>query len=409
VTATALEQATPVEVGPSLAATVQVADLVRAVRWTSWVIPRSVPLQVLLGLRLTCDRRGLRVSAFNYDTYAEETIAAPNAAGAALVPARPLLEVLRSIPTREAKDAQITLRVEQTRTGAGAVDFERLVLTCGAATFRLPLLQLEDYPTVPEDGTRLLSMPDADLSRLARVGVARGRVDTLPQLMCVLLERSPEGKVTAAATDRYRLAVQALDVDAPADMPPLLVPGQVLERAARELGRDASDVALYVADTGEPHERRVTLRAGSRALGTRCDGGAFPKYQQLIPTEFAGTGTVDRQLLLEGAQQGAAAALIESRYAPVVHLTWQDQQITFASGGAPDESDRASASATVPAVITGKPLSTAYNPTYLLAGVNSLPAGPVTLSQQGAARPVTLSSPEAPGYTYLLMPVRLSG
>jgi DNA polymerase-3 subunit beta len=56
----------------------------------------------------------------------------------------------------------------------------------------------------------------------------------------------------------------------------------------------------------------------------------------------------------------------------------------------------------------GAEMVVAFNPQYLIDGVEAATGDEVTLETLDALKPATLRSTEAPDYLYLLMPVRVS-
>jgi DNA polymerase-3 subunit beta len=66
------------------------------------------------------------------------------------------------------------------------------------------------------------------------------------------------------------------------------------------------------------------------------------------------------------------------------------------------------ASETVDADFDGTELTIAFNPTYLIDGVEAITSDEVQLETLDALKPATLKPTEGSDYLYLLMPVRVS-
>ena len=62
----------------------------------------------------------------------------------------------------------------------------------------------------------------------------------------------------------------------------------------------------------------------------------------------------------------------------------------------------------VDAKYEGADMTVAFNPAYLLDGVEAVEGGEVLLETIDALRPAVLREPESSEYLYLLMPVRVS-
>ena len=372
-----------------LSATVSRADLLAALQWTAQAVPARPPMTVLLGVKLEAARGSLRLTSFDYSTSASQEVPAPGAAGSALVPAAALLNIVRTLP----KQADLELRADRLA----------LHLIGAGSSFRLPLLPLDDYPGVPSLGEPFVTTFDGPgFARLAAVTVAAGRDDTLPVLTGVLLDRDDRGHLVAAATDRYRLAVQELgDGVLPDGWTEALLPARDLRKLGRAFLRDAR-VELQLGEEALSGEKLVTYRAGLRTLTSRLIEGGFPKYRGLIPKESTGQTIAKRGDLLTAVARAAVAA---PRFAPVRLTIGSDGLVV--TGGDGQRPDSAFASTSVDAKFSGEPSGTALNPAFLTDGLAALGGEDVQLSTTAPQRPVVLTSPDSPGLTYLLMPVRV--
>ena len=63
---------------------------------------------------------------------------------------------------------------------------------------------------------------------------------------------------------------------------------------------------------------------------------------------------------------------------------------------------------TVDGDYTGEDLTIAFNPSYLIEGIEAVAGDEVIIETSDGTRPATVRSGEADSYRYLLMPVRVS-
>jgi DNA polymerase-3 subunit beta len=323
--------------------------------------------------------------------------AASDEDGRVLVPGRLLADIVRSLPA-----APVELRSES----------GRVVLTCGPARFTLPTLQVEDYPALPAMPTTAGSLEsDVFASAVAQVAVAAGRVDTLPQLTGVRVEIEGD-QVTLAATDRYRLAVRTLTWS-PTDSAlsaTALVPARTLADTAKALtGGPEVTLALSSAGGGSAGEGMIGFEGGGKRTTTRLIDGEFPKYRALLPDTAAATADVATAPFLEAVKRVQLVSVVAARNAPVVRLSFSADGVVLEAGG----QDDAQASERLDCVWEGEPMSIAFNPSYLLDGLQAVESETTTMSFTAPSRPAVLTGakdPDVPAaYRYLLMPVRLSG
>ena len=367
-----------------------------AVGWAARTLPNRPPLPILAGLLIDASDAGLVLSSFDYEISARvETTAEVTDPGHVLVSGRLLSEIVRSLPN---KPVEVV------------VDDAKVVLTCGTSRFSLLTLPVEDYPTLPELPAVAGSMPGGQFaSAVSSVAVAAGRDDTLPVLTGIRMEFEDD-VVTLAATDRYRLAVreiawqpQQTGVSAVA-----LVQARSLAETARSLA-DAESVTLALA-TGGTGEGLIGFEGqigdSRRRSTTRLLDGEFPKYRALLPAESLATASLDTAALIESVKR---VALVAERNTPV-RLSFTTDEVVLEAG----TGDEAQASEAVAVTFNGDPLAIAFNPQFLLDGLNAVDAAVATMSFTTATKPavITAASDGDSGtddYRYLLMPVRLSG
>lgn len=370
--------------------------LAEAVAWTARTLPSRPTVPVLAGMHLEVNGEGasstLTLSTFDYevsalmsvDVDAEET-------GAVLVSGRLLAEITRNLPPKP---------VEVTTEGA------KTAVTCGGARFTLLTLPIEDYPSLPDMPPRSgLVTSQTFASAVAQVSIAAGRDDTLPVLTGVRIEMEEEN-LTLAATDRYRLAVRELpwkperaDFSAAA-----LVPARTLADTAKSL-TSGSDVEMCLSASGEG---MIGFAGGGRRTTTRLIDGDLPKYRSLFPTEFSGRAEVETGPFAEAVRR---ASLVAERNTPVRLSFSQGEAVLEAGTG-----DEAQAVEVVDIALSGDDMRIAFNPTYLLDGLNAIGSDVARLDFTTSTKPAVLTGKPAdegeeeaaPDYRYLIMPVRLS-
>ncbi len=362
--------------------------LADAVAWTARTLPSRPPVPILAGLLLGVAGTGLTLSAFDYEVSAEaELELAEGEDGQALVSGRLLAEICRSLPGTV---------VEMAAEGS------RMSLHCGSARFLLPLLPVEEYPTLPQMPTASGTIgSDAFAAAVTSVAIAAGRDDTLPVLTGVRIEIDGEN-LMLVATDRYRLAVRELpwQPQAPGITATALVPARTLAETARALTSGA-EVTMALAGTGSA-EGMVGFAGGRRRTTTRLLDGEFPKYESLLPTEFAATTLMATATLVEAVKR---VSLVAARNTPV-RLSFSTDTLELEAGGA----DEAQALERLETEYDGEPMTVAFNPGFLLDGLGAIDSDVARLAFTSPSRPAVITGKDSGAdYRYLLMPVRLSG
>src|SRR2546423_12836842 len=250
--------------------------------------------------------------------------------GSTVLPARLLLDVVRSLPS-----AELTIELRSAE--------QDVELVCGAATFHLRTLRVEDFPTLPSPAqdTRITLPAPALMETVSRVARSASRDETRPVLTGILMSAS-DGELRMVATDSYRLSVKQTRLD-----PPLQgsLEANVPARALQELVRisqqsPAEDVAVSVG------QNQVVFELGDVVLSSRLIDGQFPNYRQLLPE------SVEHELRLATAEVTDVVrrvSLLAQKNAPL-RLTFGEGNLTV-SARTPDVGE---ASEAIPGPLHGE-------------------------------------------------------
>jgi DNA polymerase-3 subunit beta len=358
----------------------------------------ALSLPVLQGVLLNAGNGSLTASTFDYETSAQQSILAAGGSGHALVPARLLNDMLHVIP--RGVDLRLTIT-------SGKHSESRLRLSAGDdLDMELPTLPVEEWPAPPEIGEQLFVMPGERLAYLARGAIAAGRDDSLPILTCTHVE-TVDDKIVAASTDRYRLAVAEVPGHFPARLGPLNIPSRVMERMGKALAKEP-EVEVYL--NRDPSGRGgsddvLTFVGGSRVFHARLYDGEFPRYRALMDVPQVARANIPSASLAEAIRQAAVVV----RSAPVT-AEWLGEGVVEVAGGVhADDTGEASVRRKVREVEwEGDRLRVAFNARYVTAGLAALGGEKVTCRFGGEHKPVLLTNPDDPGFSYLVMPVRLA-
>ena len=344
------------------------------------VTTKSGPVVGLSGLLLELNGESLTVTGSDIDlTIAARVTVSGMENGAALVPARLITDVVRSLDLGavEVELSEQTLRV-----------------CSGRSEFSLRTMPAGDFPRIPTltEATVTVDGP-ALVSGLRQVVPASGSDDARPVLTGVLVMSRGEG-LRVVATDSYRLAQRDLQsVSMELGEKGVLVPSRALEEVARLISDDER-VGVQL------DERTVLFEVGQTRLSARLINGDFPSYEGLIPTDHPNRLVVDRQLLLDAIRR---VRLMAADKTPMrVHM--QSDSVTLSAVTL----DVGEATEEVSASYNGEDLLIAFNAEYLHDGVEVLDSTDVVLLTADALKPALLQAPDDGDFLYLLMPVRVT-
>ena len=303
--------------------------------------------------------------------------------GRALLPGRLLGDVVRSLPPGE---VGLAVRPEQR-------DVE---LTGGAARFHLRTLPAEDFPRLPELGESPATLPASPLAEtIDRVARAASRDEVRPILTGVLFH-ADGAALTMVATDSYRLSVKHTELESPlAESIEANVPARALRELARIVGlAGAQSVAMSLA------RNQAVFRAGDVILSSRLIEGQFPSWRQLIPESFEHDVRLPREELLEVSRRISQLA---QRNAPL-RFAFSEGELTIAAE-TPEVGDAREA---IPAPYSGDPLEIAFNPQFVIEGIESVDTEELLIRLSSPLRPGLLEPVGREDFSYLVMPIRLN-
>ncbi len=363
------------------------------------VSSRTSTSMALGGVRLESTGNHLAVVGTDLDlTVHASTEAIGITDGVCVAPAKLLADITRSL-----------------EPGAVTIESEGNTIEIGAARSRFSLrtFPVDDFPSLPDPPQAATFLPAASLaSALRQVVRAASNDDARPLLTGVLIAAEGNG-IRLVATDSYRLAMRDIDgSDALGAGSQILVPARALAElqklsalgiASKEEGvtkdGDAATPGPSVGLSISDHE--VTFIAGDVKVSTRLLDGTYPDYRQLIPDQYPNRLHVGKDSLLDALRR--VRLLVRDNTTPV--------RLSMRSGGVDltvVSQEVGDASETVDADFDGTDLTIAFNPTYLIDGVEAVSGDEVVLQTVDATKPATVQAAEEGNFRYLLMPVRVS-
>lgn len=368
------------------------------------VASRGSLLAALTGVRLDLDDDKLTVTGSDLDmTIAMTVEVAGGAPGVAVIPAKLLLDVVRVLP---AGSIEIDVTDDEAR------------LVGGDTRFAIRVLRTDDWPILPSVDGDVASINGEEFrdaldqvvvttsseeavttdgsafrDALSQVVRSASTDETRPILTGVLMS-AEEDNLRLVSTDSYRLSLRDLPGSGLlGDRQQVLVPGRALGELRRVIG-DSDVVTLRLSDT------RAEFEVGDMRLTIRLIEGKFPNYKGLIPDSHPNTLFVKRERLLEAVRR---VRLLAQDATPIRMMMSSDSLKLRAI-----TQDVGSANEVMEAEYSGEDLTIAFNPTYLVDGLEVINTEEVTLQSADALKPALLRPVGDDGFLYLLMPVRVS-
>lgn len=352
---------------------------------------RSSGIIANAGIQLALRGDRLEVTGSDPDLVIEvHTVVAGESDGTTLLPSRLAVDIIRAF---DPGTVSVVSTEDEVHLNSGRAEFV-IRVPLGAEITRLAPLESEG-----------ISLPASRFGEGLRQVVRAALTDDTraPQLTGVLMIATETG-LRLVATDSYRLAFRDLKGITVLDPgSEVLVPARTLSEIQRLIGssdQSNNEKTLVFRHT----DLDAVFEVGDVRLTTRLLKGPFPDYERLLPPTYSN--------VIRLAREDFAAALRR------VRLIVRDAKdattpvrIAFSASGAEltvvtVESGRAVEQ--VDGEFTGEDLTVAFNPNYLLEGVEAVSPDTLILEVIDSAKPATIRGEGDDDYRYLLMPVRVS-
>lgn len=358
--------------------------LLDALQAASRAVSTRSTLPSLSGILLTAEAGKATVRATDMELgLAIELDAEVEGDGSILLPGRLLTDVARTLP-----QGKVSL---QERSEAGDVE-----LMAGTAQFHLRVLPTDDFPRLPAFEGEAITMPaDALAETVERVARAASRDEVRPILTGIMVSVA-DSTLTMVATDSYRLSVKHTQLDRAPETP---LEANVPARALRELARIVGQTGVDTVEIALPGNQ-IIFRAGGYTVNSRLIDGQFPSYRQLLPDSFDHDIRLPRAELLDVTRRIRHLA---QRNAPL-RFAFAEGELTVAAE-TPEVGD---ASEALPCAFEGEALEIAFNPQFLIEGIESVDTDEIVLRLTSPLRPGLLEPAADEGFSYLVMPIRLN-
>ena len=342
-------------------------------------------VQALSGVQLHAGDDGCELRATDMEVGLRLPLTAEvQTPGDVVLPARLLLDVVRSLP-----GAEVTLELR--------VAEQDVEIVSDTATFRLRTLRNEDFPHLPAPGGEgaITLAAEPFIDTVTRVSRSASRDDTRPVLTGILVSAS-DHELRMVATDSYRLSVkttrlsEALAVPLEANVPARAL-GEVVRIAQQS---EAETIAINRT------ENQIVFTLGGAVLSSRLIDGQFPNYRQLLPE------SVEHELRLASAELTDVVrriSLLAQKNAPL-RLSFSEGTLAV-SAQTPDVGE---ASEAIPVPYHGEPFEIGFNPEFLRDGLESIDSDELVLKLISPLRPGLIESPDSGDFVYLIMPIRLN-
>ncbi len=252
----------------------------------------------------------------------------------------------------------------------------------------------EDFPILPKvSAERSFTGKSADLARAIRSVVYCASTSAVkPELQSILLY-GEGGKMTAVATDSFRLAEKTTTLRAGGSLPQLLIPARNAIELMRILETTKDDIELYYNDN------QLSTHIDGMFYTSRLIDGSFPNYQQIIPKTFSTEAVILREDMLSALK---ALSIFTDKFSQITLTVSPEKKAVLLTSRNPDVGEQTSS---IHATISGEELTMSFNSHYLADSLRSIVGESVRIQANGAGKPIVIKDSVDVSFFYLAMPM----
>jgi DNA polymerase-3 subunit beta len=358
--------------------------LVEALSQVQEAVEKKSTLPILSHVLVEASTAGLRFAATDLElgirAFCPARIEAP---GSTAVPARRLLDVVKSLP-----GGQVRVR---------ELENHWVQVTSGRSVFRLAAMAKDNFPALPDVPQAIAAVPAGALARLIeRTAFAMSSQESRYTLNGVLLVLNPN-RAEMVATDgsRLSLAVRETEVNGIRNEERLLIPKRAVAGLKRLADAQEADTPIEIAKD----ESHLFFSAGESILISRTISGQFPKYESVLPTSNSIVATVDAAGLRGSLARVSLLAPEQSR---AVSLAFAPGRLTVSTAGG----DAGEATESLDVTYSGEPLRIGFNGHFLLDFLSVVRNGQIEIALKDAESAAELRPVDQVQYRYVIMPMR---
>jgi DNA polymerase-3 subunit beta len=361
------------------------------------VVPSRTPKPILRCVRITAGENEVRGCATDLEVGMNYSVSEVQVEqkGEVVVPADRLAAVVR-----ESTDEVLSMEAAE-----GTCEI------CGADShFTIYGQEASQYPAVPDfDGEADIEVNLENLqAAIGQCLFATAKESTRYAINGVLWEIKGK-KVSLVATDGRRLArsrftltkepskqVGAAKESGQADSAALgqqvIVPAKTMGLLEKLAGGEKEMVAVRLVDN------QIVIRCSNVVISSNLVEGNFPKYEDIIPTDYDKKLALSTEAVLSAVRRSALLTSEESRG---IKLSIGQDSLVF-SGRAPETGD---AQINMPIDYKGEPIEIGFSPQFLIDALRVIKTPEFDLELGQPDRPGMIKS--GANFLYVLMPINL--
>lgn len=363
-------------------------ELLKELSLAQGVVERKTTLPILSNFLVEAQESALKISATDLELGVLCVCPAKvKKEGAGTIPAKRLLEIVRSLPEAEIKFKMLENHWVQ--------------VTCERSSFKLVGMARDSFPVLPAVPKVLAALPAKVLSGLIQKTIfAISNEESRYTLNGALLLLKPES-VSMVSTDGHRLAMVERDaeIEGLSSELRLLIPKKAMGELLRLLAESDGEMPARLAKD----ESHLFFSVGERVLISRMLTGQFPNYEAVLPRENKRVVELDKDQITAAIRR--VALLADERSRAIRMQLDKGKLEVFSSSG-----DYGEAHESLDVEYADAALEIGFDYQYLLDFLSVLGEGGkvrLELKDEQSAGQLRPGGDQPDRYRYVVMPMRI--
>ncbi|MDD3013808.1 MAG: DNA polymerase III subunit beta [Candidatus Gastranaerophilales bacterium] len=304
--------------------------------------------------------------------------------GSITLPARKLIEIVSKLPD---KPVNFTLNTENNIVNITCEKSKFDLLGIPAGEFP-PILQLESNESVDIEIEPLLKA----IKQTAFTSANYDSNNVLSGVFCLIKDNSLE----MVATDGNRLSKSVKTITNKENKEySIIIPSRTLVEFTRVLSGVNNDTVSVTVQNNQ-----ISFNLQDRQLISRLLDGQYPKYNQLIPSNYEVLAKIDKTQLISSLER--TSTMVNERTSIVkLIFTGNNLQLMAETPDLGDSSDQ------IDIEYQGDELKIAFNYKYILDVLNVLDSDNIKIELSGSLSATLIKPDSEEDYLYLIMPVQI--
>ena len=364
------------------------SEVLKELNLTQGVVERKTTIPILSNLLIEANDSGLRISATDLELGIRCGCPAKvKKEGSGTIPAKRLLEIVRSLP-----DAEIKFKI---------LENHWVQVTCERSSFKLVGMAKDSFPVLPSAPKVQAAIPANIFTTMIQKTIfAISSEESRYTLNGALLLLKPDS-VSMVATDGHRLAMveKQTPIAGLSNELRVLIPKKAMGELQRLLAEAGEDTPVQFSKD----ESHLFFSVGDRVLISRMLTGQFPNYDAVLPRENKRLVELDKDAITAAIRR--VALLADERSRAIRFQLDKDKLEVFSSSGEYGEAHEV-----LDAQYPGEALQIGFDFQYILDFLNVMGEGGkirLELKDEQSAGQFRPGDEEAFRYRYVVMPMRI--